>query len=71
MEMYSGLEGSSWKIKLQNRVTQNDVTLRVTITRSRKIKSFTLSLELETKSKKFHLELLTRSRKVKSFTSSY
>ena len=50
-------EFSSYEIELQNRVTQNDVTLRVTNSKS--------------KNKKFHFELLTRSRKIKSYTSSY
>ena len=42
-----GTEFSSYKIELQNRVMQNDVTLRVTNSKS--------------KNKKFHFELLTRS----------
>ena len=52
-----GSEFSSYEIELRNRVTQNDVTLRVTNSKS--------------KNKKFHFELLTRSRKIKSYTSSY
>ena len=52
-----GTEFSSYKIELQNRVMQNDVTLRVTNSKS--------------KNKKFHFELVTRSRKIESYTSSY
>ena len=48
-----GSEFSSYEIELR----QNDVTLRVTNSKS--------------KNKNFHFELLTRSRKIKSFTSSY
>ena len=48
---------SSYKIELRNRVTQNNVTLRVTNSKS--------------KNKKLHFELLTQSRKMKSYTSSY
>ena len=52
-----GSEFSSYEIELQNRVTQNDVTLQITNSKS--------------KNKKFHFELLTWSRKIKSYTSSY
>ena len=44
-------------LELINRVTQNDVTLRVTKSNS--------------KNKKFHFELLTPSQKIKSYTSNY
>ena len=52
-----GSEFSSYETELRNRVTQNDVTLQVTNSKS--------------KNKNFHFELLTRSRKIKSYTSSY
>ena len=52
-----GSEFSSYEIEFRNRVTQNDVTLRVT--------------NLKSTNKKFHFELLTQSRKIQSFTSSY
>ena len=52
-----GSEFSSYEIELRNRVTQKDVTLRVTNSRL--------------KNKKLHFELQTRSRKIKSYTSSY
>ena len=52
-----GSELSSYEIQLQNQVTQNDVTLQVTNSKS--------------KNKKLHFQLLTRSRKIKSYTSSY
>ena len=42
-----GSEFLSYEIELRNRVTQNDVTFRVTNSKS--------------KNKKFHFELLTRS----------
>ena len=51
------LEFSSYEFELRNRVTQNDVTLRVT--------NSTL------KNKKLRFELLTLSREIESFTSSY
>ena len=44
-------------LELINRVTQTDVTLRVTNSNS--------------KNKKFHFELLTPSQKIKSYTSNY
>ena len=44
-------------LELRNRVTQNDVALRVTNSKS--------------KNKKLQFELLTQSRKIKSYTSSY
>ena len=52
-----GSEFSSYEIELRNRVTQNDVTLRVT--------------NSKLKNKKLHFELLTQSQKMKSCTSSY
>ena len=50
-------EFSSYEIELRNRVTQNDVTLRVT--------------NSKLKNKKLHFELLTQSQKMKSYTWSY
>ena len=52
-----GSEFSSYEFELRNRVTQNDVTLRVT--------------NSKLKNKKLRFELLTRSREIESFTSSY
>ena len=72
-------------LELRNRVTQNDVTLRVTNSKSknkklhfelvtRRLNFYFSTLELLTqrwKTKKLCSELLTRGRKIKSFTSSY
>ena len=82
-----GSEFSSYEIELRNWVMQNDVTLRVTnsksknkkfhftlLTRSWKIKSYTSNFELLSRRFNFHfstLELLTRSWKIKNHASSY
>ena len=50
-----GSEFSGYEIELQNRVTQNDVTFRVTNS-----KIFIVTLLSKLKNKKFHFELLTR-----------
>ena len=66
-----GTEFSSYKIELQNRVMQNDVTLRVTNSKSKNKK---LHFELLTRRFNFYFstfELLTRSWKIKNNTSSY
>ena len=84
-EQPRGSEFSSYEIDLRNRVTQNDVTLRVTNSKS-KNKKFHFELltrrlnfyffyfrvtNSKLKNKKLHFELLTRSRKIKNYTSSY
>ena len=51
-----GSEFLSYEIELRNRVTQNDITLGVTNSKS--------------KNKNLHFELLTRNQKMKSYTSS-
>ena len=59
------------QIELQNPVTQIDVTLRVTNSKS---KNKNLHFELLTRRFNFYFftfELLTRSRKIKSFAASY
>ena len=56
-QTYGGSEFSSYEIELRNHVTQNNVTLRVTNSKS--------------KNKKFYFELLTQTWKKKSFTLSY
>ena len=66
-----GSEFSSYKIELRNRVTQIDVILRVTNSKSKNKK---LHFELLTRRFNFYFstfELLTRSWKIKSFISSY
>ena len=66
-----GSEFSSYEIKLRNRVTQNDVTLRVTNSKSKNKK---FHLELLTQRFKFYFstfELVTRSWKIKNYTSTY
>ena len=52
-----GSEFRSYKIELQNRVMQNEVSLRVT--------------DLKLKNKKFHFELLTWSWKIKNLTFEF
>ena len=52
-----GSEFSSNEIKLRNRVTQNVVTLWI--------------INLKSKNKKLHFELLTRRPKIKIYTLSY
>ena len=62
-----GLEFSSYEIELQNRVTQNDVALRVTNSKSKNKKSY---FELLTQRFNFYFstfELLTRSWKTKNY----
>ena len=58
-------------LELRNRVTQNDVTLRVTNSKSKNKEVSLPVTNSKSKNKKFHFELLTRSRKIKSYTSSY
>ena len=57
-------------LELRNRVTKNDVTLRVT--NSRIFTEIQLrATNLKWKNETLHFKLLTRSRKIKSYTSSY
>ena len=51
-------------LELRNRIIQNDVTLRVTNSKSRVTNS-------KSRNRKLYFELLTPSRKIKSYTSSY
>ena len=57
-------------LELQNRVAQNDVTLRVTNWKSKKKFTFRVT-NSKLKNKKLHFELLTRSWKIKICTLSY
>ena len=65
-----GSEFSSYEVELQNRVKQNDVTLRVTNSKVF-IRFFFRVTKTKLKNKIFPFELLTRSRKMKSYTLSY
>ena len=65
------VSSGGYEIELRNRVTQNDVTLQVTNSKS---KNKNLHFELLTREFNFYFstfELLTRTWKIKNYASSY
>ena len=56
-----GSEFSSYEIELRGRVTQNDVTLRVTNSKVQLLFFYFRVTNSKLKNKKLHFELLTRS----------